>query len=51
MAGLLDKYWGWEYALAEPSMFCINTPNGETNMEVDNDDFFFSAPTDEDLDK
>lgn len=42
--------WGWTKVLAEPSMFWINTPNGVARLEADNDDFFFSAPNDEDLD-
>lgn len=42
--------WGWKKEMAEPSMFFINTTNGVARMEADNDDFFVSAPTEQDLD-
>eukprot|EP00173_Palmaria_palmata_P001385 Plantae.Rhodophyta-Palmaria_palmata.ctg17648.p3 GENE.Plantae.Rhodophyta-Palmaria_palmata.ctg17648~~Plantae.Rhodophyta-Palmaria_palmata.ctg17648.p3 ORF type:complete len:115 (+),score=4.55 Plantae.Rhodophyta-Palmaria_palmata.ctg17648:403-747(+) len=45
------KNWGWKKAMAEPSMFSINTKNGVAKLEADNDDFFMSAPTIQDLDE
>ena len=42
--------WGWQKVLAEPSMFWTATKNGVARMEVDNDDFLVTAPTQQDLD-
>ena len=42
--------WGWQKVLAEPSMFWTTTQNGVARMEVDNDDFLVTAPTQADLD-
>lgn len=41
--------WGWAKVLAEPSMFWTSTKNGVARMEVDNDDFLVTAPTEEDV--
>lgn len=41
---------GWTKILAEPSIFWINTASRVARLEADNDDFFLSAPNDEDLD-
>eukprot|EP00173_Palmaria_palmata_P004417 Plantae.Rhodophyta-Palmaria_palmata.ctg5955.p1 GENE.Plantae.Rhodophyta-Palmaria_palmata.ctg5955~~Plantae.Rhodophyta-Palmaria_palmata.ctg5955.p1 ORF type:complete len:296 (+),score=29.01 Plantae.Rhodophyta-Palmaria_palmata.ctg5955:187-1074(+) len=43
--------WGLTKVLAEPNMFGINTENDVARLEADRDDFFFSAPSDADLDK
>ena len=42
--------WGWTKVLAEPSMFWIQLPSGVARMEVDNDNFLVTAPTQADLD-
>lgn len=42
--------WGWTKVLDEPSMFVTKTKRGVARMEADNDDFFITAPTDDDLD-
>lgn len=43
------RNWGWTKVLAEPSMFWTTTKNGVARMEVDNDDFLVTAPTENDL--